>query len=424
MDITVPTVGESVSEAVVSAWLVNEGEWVERDAPVVVLETDKANMEVAAPTSGKLTRVVKPVGQTVTVGEVIGVLEPGSAAAVERPATGGGEAAVAAPKSPPNAVVEPSAKVHSARAAEIHATPSARRLMMQQQVDAARVQPSGPAGRVTRQDVLAAMSGPPDDGRARVPDEPRSPDRGGPLVGPSVLEPAREGKEQWVPMTLLRKRVAQRLVEAQHTAALLTTFNEVDMSAILDLRKRMGEAFLKKHGVKLGLMSFFLKATIEALKSWPVLNAEVRGDDIVYRNYFNIGVAVGTDRGLVVPVVNHADQLSFAETEMCIADLAARSRAGKLRPDELAGGTFTITNGGTYGSLLSTPIVNPPQSGILGMHKIEERPVARNSQVIIRPMMYLAVTYDHRIIDGREAVAFLVQIREGLEDPARMLLEV
>jgi 2-oxoglutarate dehydrogenase E2 component (dihydrolipoamide succinyltransferase) len=273
--------------------------------------------------------------------------------------------------------------------------------MLEAQVDPRRVVPSGPAGRITRNDVEAALR--PAQGSSASPE--------------SALE-------QVIPMSPLRRRVAERLVAAQHSAALLTTFNEVDMSAVLDARKRYGAAFLEKHGVKLGFMSFFVKAAVEALKAWPVLNAEVRGTDMVYRNYYNIGVAVGSERGLVVPVVRGADRLSFAEVEKTIGDLAARARAGKLKVEELSGGTFTITNGGIYGSLLSTPIVNPPQSGILGMHKIDERPVARDGQVVIRPMMYLAVTYDHRIIDGREAVSFLVRIRALLEDPGRILLEI
>jgi 2-oxoglutarate dehydrogenase E2 component (dihydrolipoamide succinyltransferase) len=393
IELKVPSVGESITEVQIGDWLVPEGQTVEKEGAVVVIETDKVTVELPAPAAGTVTRVLKKKGEKANVGEVIGYLENGPAPAKAPPK------AKAAPAPEPQAA--PPAKAPPAPVQEPRVMPSARRAMQEKGLEPKDVRASGPGGRILKEDVLVAPA-------------PKAATGAG---GASARE------EELVPMTPLRKRIAERLVQAQSTAALLTTFNEIDMSAVVALRKEHQEAFQKRYGIKLGFMSLFVKAVIDALKLVPQLNAELRGDNIAYRNYYDIGVAVGGGKGLVVPVLRDAERMSFAEIEVAIADLAKRAQENKLAIEELTGGTFTISNGGIYGSLLSTPIVNPPQSGILGLHAIQDRPVARDSQVVIRPMMYVAVTYDHRLVDGREAVTFLKRIKECLEAPARMLLE-
>ncbi len=415
VEITIPSAGESITEVQIGEWRKSVGQRVERDEIVVEIETDKASMELPAPTGGVLAAILKQAGQTARVGEVIAYIEPGADG--DRPAPV--RAAAAAGAQEPVALSTPPV---AAPGGEPRVMPAARRLLAEHGLRPGEVTPGGPGGRLLKEDVLrhvaAQETAPPAAGPAAAPPAPPPP--GGPRA------------EEAVPMTMLRRRIAERLVEAQHTAALLTTFNEIDMSAVLELRRQHGEAFQKKYGVKLGIMSLFVKAAIDALKLFPQVNAEIRnleGPDgravphIVYRNYYDIGVAVSTDHGLVVPVLRNAERMSLAEIELAIADLAARARERKLTVEELSGGTFTISNGGVFGSLMSTPIVNSPQSGILGLHAIQERPVARQGQVVVRPMMYVALTYDHRIIDGRESVTFLKRVKECIEEPARMLLE-
>ena len=351
-----------------------------------------ATVEIPAPVGGKVTKILKKKGDKARVGEVIGYMEEG-AVAESAPAT----KPVAAP-------VEP------------RVMPAAQRVAAETKVDLKTVRPTGPGGRILKEDVVAALD---KRGPATPPPEPRLPSA---ATTPAIQIAGRE--EEVVPMTLLRRKIAERLVQAQHTTASLTTFNEIDMAPVMALRQQYQEQFTAKYGIKLGFMSFFVKAVIDAAKQVPQINAEIRGTDIIYRNYYDIGIAVGGGKGLVVPVIRNAERLSFAEVEKVIADFGARARDNKLKPDELQGGTFTITNGGIFGSMLSTPILNPPQSGILGMHAIQDRPVARAGQVVIRPMMYVALTYDHRLVDGREAVTFLKRVKECLENPSLMLLEV
>jgi len=415
IELKVPEVGESITEGMLGEWLKSEGDWVDQDEPVVTIETDKVNVEIPAPVAGKVSKILKKEGDDVRVGEVIGYLE-----AAEKPAEAAEAPAAAEPAEKP----AEAAKAPAAEAAEpvpagaTRVMPAAQRALADARIEPSQVPATGPGGRLLKEDVLRYLEQKP----AATP-APAAP---AVIPAPAVAAPRPAGvrEEEAVPLTPLRKRVAERMVAAQQTAALLTTFNEVDMSRVIALRKQHQESFLRRYGVKLGFMSFFVKAAIEALKQIPGVNAELRGDEIVYRNYYDIGVAVGGGKGLVVPIIRNAERLSFAEVEMTIADLAGRAREGKLQLEELQGGTFTISNGGIYGSLLSTPIVNPPQSGILGMHKIQERPVAIAGEVAVRPMMYLALTYDHRIVDGREAVSFLVRIKECIEDPTRILLEV
>jgi 2-oxoglutarate dehydrogenase E2 component (dihydrolipoamide succinyltransferase) len=377
VELVVPSVGESITEVEIGDWLKNPGEQIHQDEPVVVIETEKVTVELPAPASGTLTTMLKHKGDKAAVGDVIGYMEPDGTGTTTTPAVG--------------AVGEAQARQREASRGEAQA----------------------------RQREALINDRPEGAHRAPVQEQPKSQQQ---PPQPKVSPPARE--EQVIPMTPIRRRIAERLVEAQKSAALLTTFNEIDMSAVLALRKQHQETFQAKYNIKLGLMSFFVKATIEALKTVPQLNAEVRGHDIVYRNYHDIGIAVGGGKGLVVPVLRNAERMSFAEIETAIADFANRAQANQLKVDELQGGTFTISNGGVYGSMLSTPIVNPPQSGVLGLHAIEDRPVARDGAVVIRPMMYVALTYDHRIVDGREAVTCLKRIKEIVEDPARMLLEI
>ncbi len=408
VELKIPSAGESISEVQIGEWLKAEGDYVERDEVVVEIETDKASMELPAPTSGVLTKRLRQAGEIVPVGAVIAMIEEGprpAGAPLDRAAAR--SAASAAP------VAAKADGGPTATATEPRVMPAAQRALHEAGLAAADVTPTGPGGRLLKEDVqrhVAAGGAPAAAGHA----EPA-------VVGPPV---GGDRHEEAVPMTMLRRRIAQRLVEAKQTMAMLTTFNEVDMSAVLRLREERGEAFQQRYGVKLGLMSFFVKAAIDALKRFPAVNAEIRGNDIVYKNYYDIGVAVSTDQGLVVPVIRNAERLSFAEVEQAIGDLARRARERKIAVEELQGGTFTITNGGVFGSLLATPIINPPQSAILGLHALQDRPVARGGQVVIRPMMYVALTYDHRIIDGRESVSFLKRVKECVEDPARMLVEV
>jgi len=410
VELRIPEAGESIREVQIGTWLKREGEYVLRDEPVVEVETDKASMELPAPESGVLLKILKRDGDAVKVGETIATID--ESAARPQPAEGrapaGRETAKAeeAPEAESRSAATPGGD-GSPRAGETRVMPAAARLVAEHGLRASDVKATGPGGRLLKEDVLRHVEAAATDRAAAAGSQP--------AVGRS---------EEAVPMTLLRKRIAARLVEAQQTAALLTTFNEIDVADVLALRKEHQDAFQKRYHAKLGLMSFFVKAAIDALKFIPQVNAEIREDAIVYKNYYDVGIAVSTERGLVVPVIRNAERLSFAEIELAIADFSARARERKLTPEELQGGTFTISNGGVFGSLLSTPIVNPPQAAILGLHAIQERPVARGGQVVIRPMMYVALTYDHRLIDGRESVTFLKRIKECIEAPARMLVEV
>jgi 2-oxoglutarate dehydrogenase E2 component (dihydrolipoamide succinyltransferase) len=380
VELKVPPVGESISEVTIGAWRKGVGERVERDEEIVELETDKATFDLPAPAAGVITKIVKQAGETATIGEVIGYVGDGAAGEAQSPAK------TAAPSKP---------------------------------AAAAPVQPKAPA-KVENPAPAAREMPPAHPSQQVVPSAPAP--KEAPASPPTALARGRE--ERVVPMSPIRRRIAQRLVEAQQNAALLTTFNEIDMSAVIAIRQKYRDAFQEQYGVKLGFMSFFVKAVVEALTEIPQVNAEVRGNDIVFRNYYDIGIAVGGGKGLVVPVLKNAGRMSFAEIEKAIADFARRAADNQLKVEELQGGTFTISNGGVYGSLLSTPIVNPPQSGVLGMHAIQDRPVVRDGNIVIRPMMYVALTYDHRLIDGREAVTFLHRVREIVEDPARLLVEV
>jgi len=432
-EVTVPAAGESITEVFIGTWLKNVGDTVKRDEALVEVETDKATLEVPAPVAGVLTAQLKNAGDSAAVGEVIARIDAAAAGASEpqpvahtpvaptpaaAPASAAPSPAVAstsaAPAGAPAAATQSAAQAAPGTpvASGLKPTsvlPAAQRLLDEHGLSADEVTPTGPGGRLLKEDVQNYLA---DKERSAATVEPRLP------------APAYQRQEELVPMSPLRRKVAERLVEAQQVAALLTTFNEIDMTGVMTLRAAYKEAFEKRYGVRLGFMSFFVKAAIDALKLIPQLNAEIRGTDIVYKNYYDIGVAVSSKKGLIVPVVRDAERLSFAEVESVIADYGARASNNKILPDELQGGTFTISNGGVFGSLLSTPIVNPPQSGVLGMHAIQERPVAVDGQVIIKPMMYVALTYDHRIVDGREAVTFLKRIKDAVENPARMLLEV
>ncbi len=394
VEIKVPVLGESVTEATVARWLKKPGDAVAADEAVVELETDKVTLEVNASQGGTLADIAAKEGDTVTVGALLGTIGEG------------GVPAKTAPKKAEPPKAEPEVKAAAATSATAPlamAGPAARKLVEERGLNPATIEATGKGGRLTKGDVLAASAP-----AAAQPTAPRVPHE----------------REERVRMTRLRQRIAERLKEAQNTAAMLTTFNEVDMSAIMALRAEYKDSFEKKHKVKLGFMSFFVKAAVAALKEFPAVNAEIDGQDIVYKNYYDISVAVSTPTGLVVPVVKDCDSKSFAEIEKAIGDLGARARDGKLALEELSGGTFTITNGGVFGSMMSTPIINPPQSAILGMHKTMERPVAVQGQVVIRPMMYLALSYDHRLVDGREAVSFLVRVKEAIETPERLLLDL
>ena len=454
VELRVPTSGESISVVQVGAWHKSQGEHVNKDDVIVEIESDKATVEVYAPESGTISEILKKTGEEAEPGEVIGYLEAGDAKAASN--GGAGAAAAAAPEKrsaapsdedrqasadaapTPEAEKEPvadapkePAKKHEPETTteaageigdsvdEARVMPSARRLMEQHGLDKSEVEASGPGGRVLKEDVQRRIA---EDQKPKHAEKARE-------AAPAATQPAYAGdefgrQEERVAMSPMRRRIASQLVAAQQNAALLTTFNEVDMSEVMALRNQYKDAYTKEHGIKLGFMSFFVKAAVEALKEFPAVNAIVDGTDIVYRNFYDVGIAVGGGKGLVVPILRNADRMSFAEIEKTIADFGERAQKNKITLEELKGGTFTISNGGIYGSLLSTPIVNPPQSGILGMHAIQERPVVRNGEIVARPMMYVAVTYDHRIVDGREAVSFLKRIKECIEEPSRILLEV
>ncbi len=481
VELTVPKVGESITQVEVGDWLKKDGERVERDETIVILESEKTTVELPSPVAGVLTKIVKPTGETVGIGEVLALIEEGATVAdvgnakpesgsassngvahgAQQPewnepahldqqetvtpqtanpsfgVAGGGvpheaqtaESALGADggakptaESQAAVVLQTAAEASAPVGTDARVMPSAARILAQHNLSASEIQASGPGDRILKEDVMRHVENAPLAPQPQVaPPTQTAPSSTG-NAAPALTEVRAD--EEAVPMSFLRRKVAERLVEAQQTAALLTTFNEIDMTAVMEMRKALQDQFTKKHGVKLGFMSFFVKASVDALKQIPGVNAEIRGRDIVYKNHYDIGVAIGGGKGLVVPVLKNAERMSFAEVEKKIGDYAVRAKDGKLLPDELMGGTFTITNGGIYGSLLSTPIVNPPQSGILGMHTIQERPIALNGQVVIRPMMYVALTYDHRLVDGREAVTFLMRIKDCIENPARMLMEV
>lgn len=406
VEIRVPQLAESISEATVGKWSVKAGDAVARDQLLVELETDKVTVEVNAPEAGTLAEVLAAEGATVQVGDLLATLTAGAGAA--KPAA----KPAAAPAAAPAPAAKPATAPAAAAPAAGQALPAAAKLAAEKNVDVSKVAGSGRDGRVTKGDVMDLLAS--GGGAAAPAAKPSVP------AGPR----ANGDREERQRMSKLRQVIARRLKEAQNTAALLTTFNEVDMTALMAARKQYVDQFEKRHGVRLGFMSFFVKACVQALREFPAVNAEIEGDEIVFKNYYNIGCAVSTPTGLVVPVIRDADQMSFAGIEKTISDLGKRARDGKLGIDELQGGSFSITNGGVFGSLMSTPIINPPQSAILGMHKIQDRPMAINGQVVIRPMMYVALTYDHRIIDGREAVSFLVRVKECLEDPQRLLFEM
>jgi len=415
-EIRVPTLGESVTEATIGRWFKKAGDAVAVDEPLVELETDKVTIEVPAPSAGTLGEITAKDGETVAVGALLGQINDGAAArpvaAAAKPA-----AAAAPPPSAPAAAAPAATAAPKAPPADAPLAPSVRKISAESGIDATSVPGSGKDGRVTKGDMLAAI-----EKAASAPTPVNQPAAAVQVRAPSPADDA--AREERVKMTRLRQTIARRLKDVQNTAAMLTTFNEVDMSHIMAMRALYKDVFEKKHGSKLGFMGFFTKACVQALKDIPAANAEIDGSDLIYKNYYHIGVAVGTDKGLVVPVVRDCDRKSIAEIEKSIADFGRRARDGQLKIDEMQGGTFTITNGGIYGSLMSTPILNAPQSGILGMHKIQDRPVAIGGKVEIRPMMYLALSYDHRVIDGKEAVTFLVRVKESLEDPARLVLDL
>jgi 2-oxoglutarate dehydrogenase E2 component (dihydrolipoamide succinyltransferase) len=420
-EIRVPTLGESVTEATIGKWFKKAGEAVAVDEPLVELETDKVTIEVPAPAAGVLSEIAAKDGETVAVGAVLGQIKDGAGAApAAKVAPAAAPAAKVAPAAAPAAKPAPAptpAPAKAAAASDVPLAPSVRKLSTESGVDAATVPGSGKDGRVTKGDMLAAIE--------RAAAQPTPVAQSAAAVQVRAPSPADDAaREERVRMTRLRQTIAKRLKEAQNTAAMLTTFNEVDMGHVMALRTQYRDLFEKKHGVKLGFMGFFVRACVQALKEIPAVNAEIDGADIVYKNYYHIGIAVGTERGLVVPVVRDCDQKSIAEIEKAIADFGRRARDGSLKIEELQGGTFSITNGGIYGSLMSTPILNAPQSGILGMHKIQERPMVVAGKIEARPMMYLALSYDHRIVDGREAVTFLVRVKESLEEPARLVLDL
>jgi 2-oxoglutarate dehydrogenase E2 component (dihydrolipoamide succinyltransferase) len=456
-EIRVPTLGESVTEATVGQWFKKAGDAVTADEPLVELETDKVTVEVPAPASGVLSEIVVKAGDTVAVGSVLGAIAEGDgkakaapvkpAAAAPQPAPQPMPAsapAAAKPSEPPKPpkmqpaalerepspreeVSDSNGNGNGTAKVEMPPSPAARKYLAETGLSPSSVVGSGRRGQVLKQDVLAQAAGAAPSGAVATAAATllaREPKPKAPPAPRAPITPQDETREERVRMTRLRQTIAKRLKEAQDTAAMLTTFNDVDMSAVMQLRREYGEAFEKKHGVKLGLMGFFVKACVQALKDIPAVNAEIDGTDIIYKNYYHIGVAVGTERGLVVPVLRDADRMGLAEIEAAIADFGTRAREGRLGLEEMQGGTFTISNGGIYGSLLSTPILNAPQSGILGMHRIEERAVVRDGQIVARPMMYLALSYDHRLVDGKEAVTFLVQVKEAIEDPKRLVLDL
>ena len=410
IELKIPAVGESITEIQISEWLKSEGDSVKQDEPVAVIDSEKTTFDLPAPHAGKLTKILHKAGETVAVGTVVAHLEAEGE-------TGKSKSEEAAAKPKAKDADKSKTKTENPEAAE----ESRADEKLVKEVDSEKSKEEKPASTKPEKDNSKD-----DSEETPAPEEAKAESKSISKTETKIpaAKPSSDREEEIVPMTMLRRTVARHLIEAQQTMAMLTTFNEVDMSAVQTLRKEDQEAFEKKYQVRLGLMSFFVKAAIGALKQFPQLNAEVRGNDVVYRNYFDIGVAIATERGLVVPVLRNAERLSFAELEKAIGDFARRAKDGKLKPDDLEGGTFTITNGGAFGSLLSTPIINPPQTGILGMHTIQERPVAAQGQIAIRPMMYVALTYDHRVVDGREAVLFLRRVKEVIETPSRMLIEV
>ena len=421
-DVKVPTLGESITEATVGQWLKAPGDTVALDEPIVSLETDKVSVEVPSPVAGTLGEQLFAEGDTVEVGAIVARINEGAAAAsapapaaepVTNPAGPAETPALRGDEHAPEA-----AKPGSANDASLTLSPAVRRAVLELHVDPSAIKGSGKDGRLTKDDVIAAA-------QSKAPAAPATPAPAAPVAAPTPAKaPAGARREERVKMSRLRQTIATRLKDAQNTAALLTTFNDVDMSAVMDARGRYKDLFEKKHGIRLGFMSFFVKAVALAARDVPSVNASLDGDEIVYRNYLDVSIAVSAPKGLVVPVVRNAQALSFAEIEKTIADYGKRAKDGTLTLDEMQGGTFTISNGGVFGSLLSTPIINPPQSAVLGMHRIEERPVAKDGQVVIRPMMYLALSYDHRLVDGREAVTFLVRVKEAIEDPTRTLIDL
>jgi len=423
IEVKVPQLPESVADATLVAWHKSPGDKVSRDENLADLETDKVVLEVPAPTDGVLKEIRISDGTTVTAGEILAIIEAGTAAAAAAPAAGAtaAQAAASADEGEGDDDGE-DAEAGEPGKASGRLSPSVRRLIDEHGLDPADIRGSGRDGRISKADVMAFLDKKPE------PKQPKAAAaKGGEPAAPNAPAPAAPRgarEERRVPMTRMRTRIAERLVDAQATAAMLTSFNEVDLGAVMEIRKRYRDSFEKKHGVRIGFMSFFAKAAIEALRKFPVVNASVEGSDIIYHDYYDLGIAVSTDRGLMVPVLRDADLMSFADIERTIGDFAVKARDGKIGVEDLTGGTFTITNGGVFGSLMSTPIINPPQSAILGMHKIQDRPMAVNGEIKIRPMMYIALTYDHRVIDGREAVQFLVSIKESLEDPARLLIQL
>src|SRR5690242_16683382 len=411
-EIRVPTLGESVTEATIGRWFKKAGDPVAVDEPLVELETDKVTIEVPAPSAGTLGEIIAKDGETVAVGALLGQINDGAAAApAAKPAAAPAKPAAAAP------AAAPAPAAAKAPPADAPLAPSVRKISAESGIDASTVPGSGKDGRVTKGDMLAAI-----ERAASAPTPVNQPAASVQVRAPSPADDA--AREERVKMTRLRQTIARRLKDVQNTAAMLTTFNEVDMTNVMALRSQYKDVFEKKHGTKLGFMGFFTKAVVQGLKDIPAANAEIDGSDLIYKNYYHVGIAVGTDKGLVVPVVRDCDQKSIADIEKGIADFGRRARDGQLKIDEMQGGTFTITNGGIYGSLMSTPILNAPQSGILGMHKIQERPMVVGGKIEVRPMMYLALSYDHRVIDGKEAVTFLVRVKESLEDPARLVLDL
>jgi len=421
-DVIVPTLGESITEATVGQWLKGVGDTVAIDEPIVSLETDKVSVEVPSPVAGTLGEQLFEIGATVAVGAVIARVGEG-AAAESAPAAAAAQAPVAAAAaSPPAEFPPPAGDEHAADRSgagsdALRLSPAVRRAVLENHVDPSAIKGSGKDGRLTKDDVLAAA-------QSKAPSVPAAPPA--PAPEPAAAAPASTGerREERVPMSRLRKTIASRLKEAQNSAAILTTFNDVDMSAVIDARARYKDLFEKKHGIRLGFMGFFVQAVALAAKDVPSVNASLDGDEIVYHDYLDVSVAVSAPKGLVVPVMRNADAMSFAQIEQAIAAFGKKAKDGALTAEDMKGGTFTISNGGVFGSLLSTPIINPPQSAVLGMHRIEERPVVKDGQIVARPMMYLALSYDHRLIDGREAVTFLVRVKEAIEDPTRLLIDL
>ncbi len=435
VELKVPEFGESVTEVQIARWRRRQGDQVKRDEELVELETDKATMELAAPAGGVVVEIRKSAGEIASVGEVIALIDDAvTASPAETPKNGEPSATAEAPQASEAPAPSTPERTHTEIAGNarptngpVHLTPSARRALQEHGLQPNQIPTA--EGRLRGEDVMRYVAEQQQSAAAAPTPSiapPAAQKQAAPAAAPAKAAPARpdDAGDEVVPMSLIRRKIAERLVQAQKQAALLTTFNEVDMSAVMELRQRHGERFKERYGIKLGFMSFFVRATIEALQEIRELNAEIRDNNIVYRKHCHIGIAIGSPRGLVVPILRKAEQLSVAQIEQAIGDFAKRATDGKLMPDELQGGTFTISNGGVFGSLLSTPIVNPPQSGVLGMHSIQERPIAIKGQVVVRPMMYLALTYDHRIVDGREAVTFLKRIKESIEDPARLLLNV